>query len=107
MPGIVDMFTNQNVLWERKIPNSEDVNGNPQFMAPTTIQCRAVKQRKLHRTEIGDVIPTTWSVLAKDTIDIGDRLTVNGESFFISNIEYSDVIWIDGSWWGRWVYGGG
>lgn len=105
MPGIVDMFCNQSANWERLISDSEDPYGNPVYEASVSIRCRAVKARKLIRTETGEVIPTSWSILAKDRLDIGDRITVSGETFTILDVSVSDVIWIGGDWWGRWCFG--
>jgi hypothetical protein len=106
MAGVVDLFCKQNALWEQRIPDSENAFGTPQFSPPSDIKCRAVKQKKFHRNGAGEVIPTSWSVLTVDKVGIGDRLTVDGESFFVIDVSFSDVIWLNGQWWGRWCFGG-
>jgi hypothetical protein len=100
------LFCKQDALWEQKIEDSENLYGEPQFTPPFAIKCRAVKQKKFHRDEVGEVIPTSWSILTTEKVEIGDRLTVNGESFLVVDVSFSDIIWLSGQWWGRWCYGG-
>ena len=105
MPGVVDMFCNQQAQWEKLIPGSEDMEGNAQYEAPVDIKVRAVKKRQIHMDAMGGSIPTTWAVISIDKVDIGDRLTVNGETFTILAPKMSNLVWVDGQEWGRCIYG--
>jgi len=104
MAGIVDMFCKQSAQWRRKIPGSEDKFGEPQYGEPVAIKCRAVKSKKLHRTAIGDVIPTSWNLLCIDPVEVGDIVTVDGEELTIVDIGLTELVWISGKVLGRFCH---
>ena len=104
MPGVIDQFCNQTALWEKRIPASQDIYGEPQYEPGIEIRVRFVRKHKTHRTEPGDVVVTTRSVVTIDTVQAGDRLTCEGETFEIK-IGPNEAVWLDGEWWGAWCYG--
>jgi hypothetical protein len=104
MPGVIDQFTNQTALWEKRIPDSEDAFGNPAYESGTEIRVRFVRKRRTFQTEPGKIIVTERSILTKDQVKTGDRITYDGESFVIQ-VGPNDVIWLDGTWWGAFCHG--
>ena len=105
MAGVVDMFCKQTATWEKLITGSENRFGGAQYSNPITIRCRAVKTHRNHYSDVGSIVSTSWAILAKDKIGIGDRITVSGETFTIVDVSVSDVVWISGQWLGRWCFG--
>jgi hypothetical protein len=101
---VIDQFLNQKALWERRIPGSEDVYGNPQFEPGLEIPVRLVRRRRTFRTEPGDVIITERSVMTRNAVQTGDRMSYQGESFVIQ-VGPNEAIWLDGAWWGAWCHG--
>ena len=91
-------------MWEKKIPGSEDVFGNPQYEPGVEIKVRIVRKRKTFATEPGEVVVTTRVVMTTDDIKTGDRLSYEGESFVVQ-VGPNEARWVDGEWWGAWCYG--
>ncbi|MDR2527937.1 MAG: hypothetical protein LBD04_02820 [Synergistaceae bacterium] len=104
MPGVIDVFRKQAVVWEKRIPGSEDVFGNPQYELGVEIKARITRKRKTFTTAPGEVIVTTRVVMTTDDVKTGDRLTYEGDSFVI-RVGPNEARWIDGKWWGAWCYG--
>ena len=65
---------------------------------------RFVRKRRTFKTEPGKVIVTERSIMTRDQVKTGDRITYEGESFVIQ-IGPNEVIWIDGAWWGAFCHG--
>jgi hypothetical protein len=104
MPGVVDQFCKQAAAWERRIPGSEDAFGNPQYEPGEEILVRFVRKRKTFVTLPGEIVVTTRSVLTKDPVSAGDRITCEGESFVIQ-IGPNEARWLDGVWLGAFCHG--
>lgn len=103
MPGIVDMFCNQVAIWEKKIPDTQDIHGNPQYQSPVDIKVRFVRERKTHEKPPGNIVITTRSILAKNRLHVGDVITHDGDRVEIAH--EGEIIWIGGTWWGAWYFG--
>jgi hypothetical protein len=101
---VVDGFCKQTVLWERRIPDSANTFGNPQYEPGTEIQVRFVRKHRTFQTKPGEIIVTERSIMTKDAVKTGDRITYEGESFVIQ-IGPNEVIWLDGVWLGAFCHG--
>ena len=104
MPGVIDQFCRQKALWEKRIAGSEDPFGNPRYETGTEILVRFVRKRVTFREEPGSIVVTTRSILTKDPVNTGDRITCEGESFVIQ-VGPNEARWIDGSWMGAFCHG--
>jgi hypothetical protein len=101
---VIDQFANQTALWEKRIPDSEDTFGNPMYEPGTEIRVRFVRKHRTFQTAPGKIIVTERSIMTKDQVKTGDRITYDGESFVIQ-VGPNEVIWLDGQWWGAFCHG--
>ena len=93
------------MLWEKRIPDSEDAFGNPEFDPGVNIQVRLVRRNRTFDTGPGGIVVTTRSLLVKDDVATGDRITCDDGESFVIQIGPSEVRWITGEWWGAFVHG--
>lgn len=106
MPGVVDMFCNQTLTWYKHKPGVYNEFGETQFEDPVEIPCRVVEREKFLRDDAGETIPTGWAILVPVKMEIGDKFKVDTVEIFMVDVAFSDIIWIDGTFLGRWCFGG-
>jgi len=101
---VIDNFTKQTVIWEKRIPDTADAFGNPTYEPGVEIKVRFVRKHRTFQTNPGEIIVTERSIMTTDAVQTGDRITYDGESFVIQ-VGPNEVIWLDGTWWGAFCHG--
>jgi hypothetical protein len=90
------MFLRQSAQWSRRVPDSEDVFGTPQFENPVTIPVRAVEHHQTFFDNMGAVTTSDYIVWTTNDVQIGDKLVINGDNLSTIGHEMSEMVWFNG-----------
>jgi hypothetical protein len=102
--SVLSMFLHQTATWQKKVPDSENEFGEPQWGPPVSIRVRAVRQSKAHPDAMGNVVVTDFMVWCEQPVEVDDKLTVNDKPMIVTAHELHELRWLQGQYIGRVVH---
>ena len=87
---MMDLYFTDKVILESN--NGFDERGQEIKSSPIFIKCRIVEKSKLMYDSLGKQFQSTYQIYCTDEVKLGDRITINEESYPVKQISSSKMI---------------